>query len=59
MVTYGTHLVSSRKPRGDPAENPAEHPGGTWRPTGPQGPMYSTNRYYASHVLLARTQARQ
>ncbi len=36
--TQGTHQVSSRKPRGDPAENPAEHPGGTWRPSGPQGP---------------------
>jgi hypothetical protein len=38
ICTHGTHLVSSRKPRGDPAENPTKHPGGTWRPTGPQGP---------------------
>jgi len=36
--THGTHLVSSREPRGDPAENPAEHPEGTWRPPGPQVP---------------------
>jgi hypothetical protein len=36
--THGTHLVSSRKSRGDPTENPTKHPGGTWRLSGPQGP---------------------
>jgi hypothetical protein len=36
--THGTHLVSSRKPRRDPAENPIKYPVGTWRPSGPQGP---------------------
>jgi hypothetical protein len=35
--TQSTCQASSRKPRGDPAENPAEHPGRTWRPSGPQG----------------------
>ncbi len=33
--TQGTHRVTSRKPRGDPRENPTEHPGGTWRASGP------------------------
>jgi hypothetical protein len=33
----GTRQVSSRKPRGDPAEDPAEHPRGTCRPSGPRG----------------------
>ena len=35
--TQSTRQASSRKPRGDPTENPAEHPGGTRRPSGPQG----------------------
>jgi hypothetical protein len=35
--TQSTRQQSSRKPRGDPAEYPAEHPGGTCRPSGPQG----------------------
>jgi hypothetical protein len=35
--TQSTRWASSRKPRGDPAENPAEHQGGTCRPSGPQG----------------------
>jgi len=26
IYSHGTRLVSSREPRGDPAENPAEHP---------------------------------
>jgi hypothetical protein len=35
---YSGHSSSILKePRGDPAENPAEHPGGTCRPSGPQG----------------------
>jgi hypothetical protein len=36
--THGTHLVSSREPRGDSAENPAEHPEQTWRLSVLQGP---------------------
>ena len=36
--TYGTNLASSRKPRGNPTENPTKHPWGTWRPSGRQGP---------------------
>jgi len=35
--TRSTRRASSRKPRGDPTGNPAEHPGGTCRPSGPQG----------------------
>jgi hypothetical protein len=36
MYTQSTRSVSSRKPRGDPAENPAENPRGTCRPSGPR-----------------------
>jgi hypothetical protein len=36
--THGTHLVSSRRPRRDPEENPTKHPVGTWRSSGPQSP---------------------
>jgi len=36
--THGTHLIPSREPRGDPAENPIEHPVWTWRPPGPLDP---------------------
>jgi len=35
--TQSTRRVSSRKPRGDPAENPVEHPSWTSRPSGPRG----------------------
>ena len=47
IYTHGTHLVSSRKSRGDPAENPAEYPEGTWRLPGLQGPS-------VRHWLLIR-----
>jgi len=38
IQVYSGHSSSIlRKPRGDLEENPVEHPGGTWRPSGLQG----------------------